>query len=215
VANQYRRSAYWASARAPDSPVCKHVPLDRVATWERVTSGSVYVVTTIYGAQLFHITPKRYLKFWYARPRNYHYNLSLVWLCDGVWVLSWLRRLVAGLSPPRSGFDLMPVNVGFVVALGQAFCEYLVFQSAPFHQCPILIHLFIQSQQLTASLNNALRPYSEAAKCSPHLHTTYLRSHFKIILPFPTRSPNFFLRFHTKFLYAFLSPPCVPYLPTT
>ena len=40
------------------------------------------------------------------------------------WAVAWLRRLVDGLSPRRTGFDLGSVHVGFVVdkvALGQVF----------------------------------------------------------------------------------------------
>jgi hypothetical protein len=42
----------------------------------------------------------------------------------------WLRRLVAGLSPWRPGFDPGSVHVGFVadeVALAQCFTEYFDF----------------------------------------------------------------------------------------
>jgi hypothetical protein len=42
----------------------------------------------------------------------------------------WLRRLVAGLSPRRPGFDVGSVHVGFVVdkvALGQMFLRALRF----------------------------------------------------------------------------------------
>ena len=45
-----------------------------------------------------------------------------------LWAVSWLRRLVAGLSPRRPGFDPGSVHVGFVVdkvALGQVFpCQF-------------------------------------------------------------------------------------------
>jgi hypothetical protein len=47
----------------------------------------------------------------------------------------WLRRLVAGLSPRRPGFDPGSVHVGFVVdkvALGQVFPRVLRF-SCQFH----------------------------------------------------------------------------------
>jgi hypothetical protein len=33
----------------------------------------------------------------------------------------WLRKVVAGVSPHRHGFNPRPVNVEFVVALGQVF----------------------------------------------------------------------------------------------
>jgi hypothetical protein len=42
----------------------------------------------------------------------------------------WLRRLVAGLSPRKPGFDPGSVHVGFVVhkvALGQVFLRALRF----------------------------------------------------------------------------------------
>jgi hypothetical protein len=47
----------------------------------------------------------------------------------------WLRRLVAGLSPRRPGFNPGSVNVGFVVdkvALGQVFPRVLRFSPANF-----------------------------------------------------------------------------------
>jgi hypothetical protein len=53
----------------------------------------------------------------------------------------WLRRLVAGLSPRRSGFDPGSVHVGLVmdkVAMGQVFPEYFGFPlSFSFHRCSI------------------------------------------------------------------------------
>jgi hypothetical protein len=47
----------------------------------------------------------------------------------------WLRRLVAGLPPRRSGFDPGPVHVGFVVdkvALGQVFPRVVRFSPVDF-----------------------------------------------------------------------------------
>ena len=45
--------------------------------------------------------------------------------------VQWFRRLVAGISPRRPGFDPGPVHVGFMldkVALGQVFFpEYFGF----------------------------------------------------------------------------------------
>jgi hypothetical protein len=44
------------------------------------------------------------------------------------WAVTWLRRLVAGLSPQRPGFDPASVPVGFVVdkvALRQVFLRVL------------------------------------------------------------------------------------------
>jgi hypothetical protein len=53
----------------------------------------------------------------------------------------WLRRLVAGLSPRRLGFDSGSVHVGFVVdkvALGQVSPDYFGFpMSILFYQCSI------------------------------------------------------------------------------
>jgi len=69
-------------------------------------------------------------------------------------VLSWIRRLVAGLSPRRSWFDPRLVSVGSVVdkvALGQVsvrvlqfLSEYFSFSlSLSFHQNSVLIIIII------------------------------------------------------------------------
>ena len=53
----------------------------------------------------------------------------------------WLRRLVAGLSPRRPGFDLGSVDVGFVVdkvALGQVFSR--VLRISPLNFIPPVLH---------------------------------------------------------------------------
>jgi hypothetical protein len=55
---------------------------------------------------------------------------------------SWLRALVAGLSPRRPGFDLGPVHVGFVVdkvALGQVFPPQ-VLRFSPVSFIPPVLH---------------------------------------------------------------------------
>jgi hypothetical protein len=54
----------------------------------------------------------------------------------------WLRWLVAGLSPQRTGFDPASVHMGFVVdnlALGRVFLpQYFGFSlSISFHRCSI------------------------------------------------------------------------------
>jgi hypothetical protein len=58
----------------------------------------------------------------------------------------WLRRLVAGLSPLRPGFDPGSVHVGFVVdkvTLGQVFPRVLRFFPYQFHStgAPLLIKM--------------------------------------------------------------------------
>jgi hypothetical protein len=53
----------------------------------------------------------------------------------------WLRRLVAGLPPRRTGFDPGPVHVGFVVikvALGQVLPRVLRF--SPVNFIPPVLH---------------------------------------------------------------------------
>ena len=53
----------------------------------------------------------------------------------------WLRRLVAGLSPRKPGFDPVSVYVGFVVekvALGQVFPRVLRFY--PVNLIPPVFH---------------------------------------------------------------------------
>jgi hypothetical protein len=55
----------------------------------------------------------------------------------------WLRRLVACLSPRRSGFDSGSVHVGFVVdkvALGQVFLQVLRF--FPVNFIPPVLHYY-------------------------------------------------------------------------
>jgi hypothetical protein len=55
--------------------------------------------------------------------------------------MPWLRRLVAGLLPRRSGFDPGWVHVGFVVdkvALGQVFPLLLLFSPVSF--IPPVLH---------------------------------------------------------------------------
>jgi hypothetical protein len=57
------------------------------------------------------------------------------------WAVPWLRRLIAGLSPRRPGFDSGSVHVGFVVdkvALGQVFLRVLRFSPVSF--IPPVLH---------------------------------------------------------------------------
>ena len=61
----------------------------------------------------------------------------------------WLRRLVAGLSPLRPGFDPGSVHVGFVVdkvALGQVFPRVLWFASA--NVIPPVLHYMEKREKL-------------------------------------------------------------------
>jgi hypothetical protein len=57
------------------------------------------------------------------------------WLSVKEMAVPWLRRLVAGLSPLRPGFDPGSVHVGLVVdnvALGQVFVRVLRFSPVNF-----------------------------------------------------------------------------------
>jgi hypothetical protein len=90
-------------------------------------------------------------------------------ICN-TWVkaVPWLRRLVAGLPPPRPGFDPGSVHVGFVVdkvALGQVFPRVLRF--SPVNLIPPGLRYlgkwkiwssFSSSQDCTISLMAAVRP---------------------------------------------------------
>jgi hypothetical protein len=61
---------------------------------------------------------------------RYYYILKLFNLIVVSWVVSWLRRLVAGLSPWRPGFMPGTVHMGFMVGkvtLGQVFRQFLRF----------------------------------------------------------------------------------------
>jgi len=58
--------------------------------------------------------------------------------------VQWLKRLVAGLSPRRPGFNSRPVYVGFVAdkfALGQVFLRVPLFPLC--HSTDDLCSLFI------------------------------------------------------------------------
>jgi hypothetical protein len=61
-------------------------------------------------------------------------------------VVSWLRRLVAGLSPRRPEFDPESVHVGFVVdkvALGEVFPRVLHFSPVNFNRIrECVLHAF-------------------------------------------------------------------------
>jgi hypothetical protein len=59
--------------------------------------------------------------------------------CD--WAVPWVRRLVAGLSPRRPGFDPDSVHVGFVVdkiALGQVLLQVRLL--SPVNLIPPVLH---------------------------------------------------------------------------
>jgi hypothetical protein len=88
----------------------------------------------------------------------------------------WLRRLVAGLSPRRPGFDPGSVHVGFVVdkvALGQIFPRVLWFSHCQFHStsAPLLgkpkkltifiIGLHNKPQGCGASVASATGPFTK------------------------------------------------------
>jgi hypothetical protein len=58
-----------------------------------------------------------------------------------IMAVPWLRRLVAGLSPRRPGFNPGPVHVGFMVdkvALGQVFLR--VLRLSPVNLFPPVLH---------------------------------------------------------------------------
>jgi hypothetical protein len=63
--------------------------------------------------------------------------------------VTWLRRLVGGLSPRKPGFDPGSVHVGFVVdkmALGQAFLRVLQFSAVNF--IPPVLHYLEKRKKL-------------------------------------------------------------------
>jgi hypothetical protein len=93
----------------------------------------------------------------------------------------WLRRLVAGLSPRRPGFDPGSVNVGFVVdevALGQVFLLVLRFS-------PVSIILLVLHTHL-------------------HLHVAFTRTDGRSLGTFQiSGSSGYKSTFHPLFLYRF------------
>jgi hypothetical protein len=67
--------------------------------------------------------------------------------------VSWLRRLVAGLSHCRPGFSLRSVHVGFVVdkvALGQVFLRDLRFSSVIIIQSWLYIFIYYVGREQQA-----------------------------------------------------------------
>jgi hypothetical protein len=71
-------------------------------------------------------------------------------LCKGLGAaVPWLRRLVAGISPRRPGFDSRSVHVGFVVdkvVLGQVFPRVLLF--SPVNLIPPVLHYLKKMKKL-------------------------------------------------------------------
>jgi hypothetical protein len=90
----------------------------------------------------------------------------------------WLRRLVAGLSLRRPGFDPGSVHVGFVVdkvALGQAFLRVVAFPlSISFHWCSITCKTWIKKLLIfifvTGVAQKALRLWCVRSICCGTLH---------------------------------------------
>jgi hypothetical protein len=76
--------------------------------------------SVVVGSKLYHIPHFISIHSGLTLPPLY-FTTNLTW--KG-WTVPWLRRLVAGLSPGRTGFDPVSVHVGFVVdkvVLGQVF----------------------------------------------------------------------------------------------
>jgi len=100
----------------------------------------------------------------------------------------WLRRLVSGLTPRRSGFDPRPVHLIFVmfkVALWHFSLPVLQFPlSVPFHQWSILI--FIYMLLLQGQMGAAWEP-SEKKQC---FFETKKALASKVFLPLSDRLPK-------------------------
>ena len=67
--------------------------------------------------------------------------IGLIFKDQAVLAVPWLRRLVAGLSLRRPGFDPGSIHVGFVVnkvALGQVFSPSCRFSPVKF--IPLVLH---------------------------------------------------------------------------
>jgi hypothetical protein len=103
------------------------------------------------------------------------------------WAFPWLRRLVAGLSSRRPGFDPGSVHVGFVldkVALEQVFTRVLRF--SPVNFIPPVLHykekqkkqifLFIFIIGCGASVVSAAGPFS--TKQNAYMYLVCLFSDF-------------------------------------
>jgi len=70
--------------------------------------------------------------------------------------VTWLRRLVAGFSPQKPGFDSRPVHMVFIVkkvSLGQTFIQILLLSRVSIIPPLLPIHAFIPLPSTTYSLN--------------------------------------------------------------
>ena len=79
--------------------------------------------------------------------------------------VSWLRRLVAGLSPRRPGFDSGSVHVGFVVdkvSLGQVFPRVLRF--FPVNSIPTVLH-YTKKTKKAAHLHHSVAQQALRLRC--------------------------------------------------
>ena len=73
--------------------------------------------------------------------------------------MSWIRSLVAGLSPRRHEFKRRPVRVEF--AVGKIALAHCFLRAVSFKRCSVLIYSSITdailSRQLRASVSNILK----------------------------------------------------------
>jgi hypothetical protein len=105
----------------------------------------------------------------------------------------WLRRLVAGLSPRRPGFDPGPVHVGFVVdkvALVQVFTRVCRFSPVSFippvlyykvkrkKRIIIITGLHNKPQGCGASVTSAAGPFKKSCNTFQALRYTSYRGTF-------------------------------------
>ena len=90
-------------------------------------------------------------------------DLCLIYLLEAIDCRLWLRQKVSGLLQRRSGFELVPVHVGFILdrmTLGQVLIQVLQLSSGYIYQFSILhqLHSYstdaVYSYKRTVYLNN-------------------------------------------------------------
>jgi hypothetical protein len=88
----------------------------------------------------------------------------------------WLKRLVAGLSPRRTGFAPESTHVGFVVdkvVLGQVFLRVLRF--SPANIIPPLLHIHLSPPHEVCDSSDQATHYHHLG---PKLGASFLTRHF-------------------------------------
>jgi hypothetical protein len=93
---------------------------------------------------------------------------EMICLDNALWAVPWLRRLVAGFSPPRPGFDPRLAHTIFAmdkVALWQVFLPVLQFCTVSIIRPLLHTHSFIYMLPLPGQKGEAFEPSKKQYSC--------------------------------------------------